>query len=236
MLVVLSLLVALFAFTFGVHLGKRVPPKGKSLPSAEAEVGSVRQISDQAPTRAEAQDKVSDAAAGVSKTLDESLKEEVASTGISLDKPIQVELPSKTRAEKKGQKTEAPHATESGGLASAVKRSAPEGAFTVQVLAAPVNETARLDRTIGELAKAGLHPWVRRVDLPGKGSWYRIYHGGFSSPELAEKAASALKSSGKIQGYVVVKMPAVVERQSTDAGTSSADSEDHSKSDGALDE
>ncbi|MBU6376046.1 MAG: SPOR domain-containing protein [Bdellovibrionales bacterium] len=224
LLVVLSLLVALFAFTFGVHLGKRVPPKGRASAPMGTEVGSVRQLPDQAPTRAEAQEKAADAPAAVSQALDDTLKEEVAASGIQLDKPVEVDLPSKTKAEKKSktanQSEKIPEISNvnssktvasQAGLESAVHRSAPAGAFTLQILSAPVAETRRLSRALDEFSKAGVEPWVRRAELPGKGSWYRIYHGGFPSSEAAEKVASGLKASGKISGFVVVKMPTSVE-------------------------
>jgi hypothetical protein len=221
---ILTLLVAVFAFTFGIHLGKRVPPRTKPVAADGSSVGQVSQISDQAPTRAEAQEKVVEANAATGQILDQELKEEVGSAGLQLEKPVQVELPKKTIAEKKAaaekkpaveKKKTAPHSeaapassTTSAGLESALARSAPAGLFTVQILSAPAAEAESLGKALGRFSAAGLHPWARRAEIPGKGSWIRLYLGGFATRDAAEKSASGWKKAGKVDGYVVAKSPA----------------------------
>ncbi len=213
---VLSLLVAVFAFTFGIHLGKRVPPKGKPAAHEGSSVGQVNQISDQEPTRAEAQEKVAEATAGAGQILDQTLKEEVGAAGLQLEKPVQVELPKKTIAEKKAvsekkgttEKKVIPQKTPAtGDLASALARNAPAGAFTVQILAAPASESESLGKSLARFSAAGLEPWARRAEIVGKGSWIRLYQGGFASRELAEKSAAGWKAAGTIDSYVVTKSP-----------------------------
>jgi len=213
---VLSLLVAVFAFTFGIHLGKRVPPKGKPATHDGSAVGHVNQISDQEPTRAEAQEKVPEAKAVAGQILDQTLKEEVSSSGLQLEKPVQVKLPKKTITEKKvilgmkgttGKKVVPENTQPTGDLASALARNAPSGAFTVQILAAPASESERLGKSLARFSAAGLEPWARRAEIAGKGSWIRLYQGGFASRELAEKSAAGWKAAGTIDSYVVAKSP-----------------------------
>jgi len=223
---ILTLLVAVFAFTFGIHLGKRVPPRTKPAAADGSSVGQVNQISDQAPTRAEAQEKVAEANAATGQILDQELKEEVGTSGLQLEKPVQVELPKKTIAEKKAalekkkparHAENAPAAATASGLESALVRSAPAGAFTVQALSAPAAEAESLGKALGRFSAAGLDPWARRAEIPGKGSWVRLYLGGFATREAAEKTASGWKASGKIDAYVVAKVPGEAPK-STPAG------------------
>jgi hypothetical protein len=218
---ILTLLVAVFAFTFGIHLGKRVPPRTKPATTDGSSVGHVSQISDQTPTRAEAQEKVAEANAATGQILDQELKGEVGTSGLQLEKPVQIELPKKTIAEKRAAAAKpaeknqaAPHAESapvsggsSAGLESALARSAPVGLFTVQVLSAPAAEAESLNKALARFSSAGLHPWARRAEIPGKGSWIRLYLGGFATRESAEMSASGWKSAGKVDGYVVGKVP-----------------------------
>jgi len=215
---ILSVLVAIFAFTFGIHLGKRVPPKGKPASVEGSEVGHVNQISDQAPTRAEAQEKVAAAPGAAAEMMDEAIQAEVAAVGLKLDKPVQVELPKKTVAEKKAhapapveKKVSAPVASAvalTATLATGLARGAPQGAFTLQIFAFPVSDSASLQKGLAKLTAAGLQPWVRQVEIPSKGSWYRVQQGGFATLEAAEKAGAQLKSAGKIDGFVVTRIAA----------------------------
>ena len=53
------------------------------------------------------------------------------------------------------------------------------------------------------LEAAGFHGSVRRVDLAGKGVWYRVYAGPYASKGEAEKAKISAKSKLKINALVV---------------------------------
>jgi len=227
---ILSILVALFAFTFGIHLGKRVPPKSRPAAAEGSAAGWVNPISDQAPTRAEAQDKVPEAATGAAEAADRELEAEVERTGIHLDKPIPVDLPATTVGEKMAGKdsadserkaspesaatAESRTAPESApavgsrsadGLAEALARPAPAGAFALQVFAAPVGQSASLEASIARLTRAGIEPWAREVEIPGKGTWIRLQVGGFDTRDSARKRAIAWKAAGAIEGFVVVR-------------------------------
>ncbi|MEN9723918.1 MAG: hypothetical protein RJB38_1904 [Pseudomonadota bacterium] len=220
---VLSLLVAIFAFTFGIHLGKRVPPRGKPVGTEPTEVSQVTQLPDQAPTRAEAQDKVAGASRAAGEVLDETLRQEVESVGLKLDHPVAVELPKKTVAEKRSPHRVAPEGGKQGASAEEASNLKPEGevrkkaeisaapvqaVFTIQILALPASEEAQLKTLLDQLRKAGLKPWVRKAEIPGKGTWYRIHEGAFSTKDAAEQAGAVLKSEGKVSSYVVTRTTA----------------------------
>lgn len=206
---VLAVLVAVFAFTFGIHLGKRVPPRGKAGSSTGSEVGSVKQIADQAPTRAEAQEKVAAASDVVDEALDEALRQEVAETGLKLDQPVQVELPRTTVAEKKAERKAERKAEKKPEKKVVSEAKVPSSVpYALQILAVPASDAGALEAEVQKLEKAGLQPWVRKADLGSKGIWYRVYHGRFATREEAETVGARLKGEGKISGFVTAKAPA----------------------------
>jgi DedD protein len=59
------------------------------------------------------------------------------------------------------------------------------GKFTVQVGA--TRDRAEARALAARAARAGLHPYVVEVRLPGKGLWYRVRVGAFAARDLAEK-------------------------------------------------
>ncbi len=207
----LAVLVGVFAFTFGIHLGKRVPPRQQTAEhGAEPHAPSVNQLGDHAPTRLDLQDQVAAADGAADVIADETLRDEVAKSGIRLEQSRQVELPKVTLAEKAGEPAEAGQEAEkvSALLAQALKRESPEGSFTLQISAFAVTEGGRAEKSLEGWAEAGLSPWIREVSIPGKGRWYRVYQGGFATRADAEKSGSELKQQGRIAGFVVSKLPA----------------------------
>src|SRR5687768_1489129 len=90
-LVLLGIMVALFAFTLGVHLGKRVG--SGTLADHADEVKAAQTVADALPDRQDFVEHGDGVATAVDETLNQALHEEVARTGIKLDTPRQVELP-----------------------------------------------------------------------------------------------------------------------------------------------
>ncbi len=205
LLVGLAVMVGVFAFTFGVHLGKRVPPKKQVI--GEPSVPGVNRLEDASPSRLDLQEEV-DAAAGAAEVMaDEALRDEVAKTGIQIDPTRQVELPRKTVAQKTGEPVEADQepAKVSALLAQALQRPAPAGQFTLQIAAFSVTEAAVVEKALRGWADSSLTPWIREVQIPGKGRWYRVYQGGFETRAEAEAAGSELKAAGRLAQFVVTK-------------------------------
>src|SRR6476620_4017053 len=96
-LLLLGVLVAVFAFTLGVHLGKRVEQKPSTPAPHEAptEAVAVPTVPDQLPNRQELTEQSKGAQQAADETLSQALHEEVARTGIKLDTPKQTQLPEK---------------------------------------------------------------------------------------------------------------------------------------------
>ncbi len=195
-LIVLAIMVAVFAFTYGIHMGKSVGPKGTVAAQHGHEATAVNTLADQVPNRQELTEQGVHAGAVAEEALSQSLREEVGRSGIRLDTPRQVDLPSTTRTEKT--QNESSHDPSSENL---LKQKAPSGQYTLQVGSHPSFEEAQAQ--FARLKEAELRPFVREAELEGKGKWYRVYVGGFASRELAEKAGVNYRESGKIDSFVL---------------------------------
>src|ERR1700733_14372557 len=95
-LVTLGLMVAAFAFTLGVHLGKKVT--GKVALSATAEVPQTGTLQDNLPNRQELTEQARGAQQAADDELSHTLHEEVEKSGIKLKTPRQVDLPSQAKS------------------------------------------------------------------------------------------------------------------------------------------
>ena len=221
-LLLLGLMVAVFAFTLGVHLGKRVAPKPDVSSTHQAE--AVETLPDQVPNRQELTEQGKGAQQAADESLNESLKEEVDRTGLRLDTARQVQLPEQPLSQnagattdtkpsasprpiKKAASSDAPKSAVDSESAqtdfAALRRVPPEGRFTLQIGSYPSLEEAR-DQS-ESLEALGLKPFVRPAEVKGR-QWYRVYLDGFPNREMAEKAGARLLGQHKIEAYVVSKM------------------------------
>src|SRR4051812_45531783 len=99
-LILLGVMVALFAFTLGVHLGKRV--MGKGALHAIGEHAPVGTISDQVPSKPELKDQARGAQQASDEAIQKAVHDEVAKTGLKLDNPKTLELPKETKTKNAG--------------------------------------------------------------------------------------------------------------------------------------
>lgn len=221
-LIFLGVLVASFAFTLGVHLGKRVPTPTATEHAAEPK--PIESAQDSVPNRQELQDHQADAAGSVDETLSQTLHDEVTRTGIKLDTPRQVDLPKKLKpaAPEKHATPEkhAPAKSETHAPAheaakpaghevaltavAASRREAPSGKFTLQV--GSYNSVSEAKDQVDAMEALGLKPLLRAADIKNRGRWYRVYLGGYPSAADAEKAGSRYVVQHVIESFVVSKM------------------------------
>lgn len=190
-MIVLSLLgvfVALFAFTLGIHLGKRLIPAHSGSGSA---VEAVSGAPDAIPGRQELVDASKDLQEQVDDSLSRSLHEEVVKTGIKLDQPRAVKLPENAKT------------TEAGATQAVGDAVSMTGAYALQIGSFPSLDEAR-DR-IRALEQKGLKPSLKIADLEGKGVWYRVVLSGFASKDAAEKAGQMHRNNKTIRSFVVIK-------------------------------
>jgi cell division protein FtsN len=215
-LLLLGTLVALFAFTLGVHLGKRVGPKAAALPGQEPISAST--LGDKFPNRQELVEQGRGANQAAEESLNQALHEEVVRTGIKLDDHKQVNLPEKTRAEKVGvakpeaveplpiQRTVEPISEHGATVDHTPADSAPApelaAKFTLQIGSHPSLSDAKVQ--LDDLEAKGLKPFQREAVVKGR-KWYRVFVGGFSNKEAAEKAGHRYVSQHVIQAFVISK-------------------------------
>lgn len=214
-LMLLGVMVALFSFTLGVHLGKRITPSGPVL--AENDAAPADTVADKLPNRQELAEQGKGIAQAVDETLDKSLHEEVTKSGIKLDTHIPVELPEEAKAPDAGKTSEAPKGQDKKPAETEQQVSAPSekalslsfprpgGTFTLQIGSYPNMDEAR--DQVDSLKALGMKPFLRTAEVKGKGKWFRVYLGGYESKDQAEKAGERFQSRHVIDAYIVAKMP-----------------------------
>ncbi|MGK5084005.1 SPOR domain-containing protein [Bdellovibrionota bacterium FG-1] len=136
-LLLLGVMVAIFAFTLGVHLGKRIGPKGMILGMGDAE--TIATLADKVPGRQDLNEQAKGAQQAAEESLNQALHDEVARTGIKLDNPKQIALPDKTRSENGGATTgaEGIKVPEPAVSAAAVPTAVPSPAASAASIAVP---------------------------------------------------------------------------------------------------
>ena len=104
-LVLLGTLVAMFAFTLGVHLGKKVEKLQVKKDHEAVTEGKPTKLSetvdDDVPNRLEISDQAKGIDSAMEEALDESLHEQVIQSGIQLSKRFQTELPTKAKSKER---------------------------------------------------------------------------------------------------------------------------------------
>ena len=221
-LILLGVGVALFAFTLGVHLGKQVIPKTSETIGEAKPADPLLPAESQAPSRVEISGEVKNVPAAVDETLDQSLRDEIAKTGMKVDKARQVDLPgdvhkeisapevghSEVVAKSKTAKRPVEHVTEKKAEAKSASTSS---RFTLQVGSFPSLREAEPE--LLKLTENGLRAEVREVELAGKGKWFRLFVGQFDSVKDAEKAGKSFKKERRIVEFVVVRAPGATARE-----------------------
>ena len=204
-LIFLGVLVTVFAFTLGVHLGKKVAP---ATIVHSGDTHPVATESDQIPDRVELTEQSKGAPQAANEALDQAAHEEVARTGVKLDKYRQIELPEKTKSQNEGATTlkaqDHKQAKIDVKMVPAAIRPTPDGKFTLQIGSYPaLNEAKDL---VDALEALGLRPYLRVAEIKGKGKWFRVYMGGYPSKDAALDAGEQYKSKHVINSYIVAKM------------------------------
>lgn len=75
-----------------------------------------------------------------------------------------------------------------------------KGRYTIQVAAVKV--TGNAQRLVAQLRSKGYPAYQVRVEVPGKGAWFRVRVGAFESRDAAEKMLTKLKA-GRHSGMIV---------------------------------
>jgi cell division septation protein DedD len=218
-LVALGLMVAAFAFTLGVHLGKRVV--GHPASTELTGDSQIPTLQDSVPNKQELKEQSKDAQNVVDEELTKSLKQEVTQSGVKLKAPRQVELPTKAKSKTGGattlraredktnlkalqklSQTVNPEADNKTDDKTAEKTlTEPSGKYTLQVGSYPTEAEAK--ERVDSLREHGLNPFLRQAEVKGLGLRYRLFVGGFASREEAEKSGKEYQAQHVIHSFLV---------------------------------
>jgi cell division septation protein DedD len=223
-LILLGLMVAIFAFTLGVHLGKRVTGKVVTAPVDPSDPAAALTLGDKVPSKEEMAEQGKNVDHAADESLGQALHEEVMKTGIRLDQPRQLELPKNSRSAKvpneppaheasaeSGTKTAPKHETlaeaeQSAEHESATPEEAPaaSGNFSVQVGSFPSQREAQ--HAANALNAKHVPTFIQSAELKGKGKWFRVFTGRFASRADAEKAGESFRAKRVVDSFVVAKV------------------------------
>lgn len=200
-LLLLAALVAIFAFTMGVHLGKRVGPKPPELAETAAPLGEG--VEDRTGSAQDLTDQNKGAALETEEALDKAAHDEVSRTGLKLDQPKQVDLPAESKSEKMDRAEKKNNTDESLKVEDlpAFKREAPAGKYWLQIGSHQKIEEAQA--LIAKKEALGLKPFLRIANLAGRGQWYRVYIEGYPNKAAADLGGTDLQKKGLIESFVV---------------------------------
>lgn len=224
-LLLLGVLVAFFAFTLGVHLGKKVVGRSGNGVAVTAghEANGVATIGDAIPSKQEFQDVMKSATPPVvDETVNQALHEEVERTGLRLEQGKQVSLPAATRAETKTAPATEPGKREPEAkgepkaqpqvAAKAHNRGAAPAAqspqlkthhYALQIGSYPSEADARARMLT--ISTQGYKPYVQSAEVKGA-HWFRVYLGSYRSKDEAEKAGAKLKADRTIEDFVISRI------------------------------
>lgn len=76
-----------------------------------------------------------------------------------------------------------------------------EDGFTLQV--GSYSALAQAQERVSKLGSVGVTAYVARVELPKRGTWYRVHAGHFSSREEAVRFGTQLRSRGAVADFIV---------------------------------
>jgi len=201
-LILLGVGVALFAFTLGVHLGKQVVPKPLDLQAKEESVEVLESAKHENPDRTAIGSEVKNVPGAVSEVLDQNLRDEVAKTGLQIEKSKTLTLPKEVKRDTQSPETglaKNPVRPEKVQTTTTVK----SGGYTLQVGSYPTLKEAEPE--LLKLNENGLRPVVKEVELKGKGKWYRVVVGEYANARDAESAGNSFRKENRIDAFVVIR-------------------------------
>ena len=206
-MIVLSLIIivlSVFAFTLGIHLGKRVGPRGWV--AKPGDTRPVNTIADEVPNRQDLVGRGKLAQQVLQESLSQELHDEVSRAGIKIDTQRQVDLPDNTLAPNGGATTLGKNDSEKVSRhPDSIEAIEHRSKYTLQIGSFPSESEAK--EQLLALEKTDLKPYLREAEVKGKGKWFRLYLGGFSTRASAEQNGQRYKTEHKIASFIVSKLP-----------------------------
>jgi cell division septation protein DedD len=194
----LLLLIGAVVFFALYYLGNRISLGGRSQETAATSPTVLPETQSAAPTQAPAE----------SASPARQAADAPAQTAARQETEPPVEKPAAEAPKAEPPKTEPPR-QESKPPATVAATAAPvppvasqaTGNFTVQV--GSYNNSAQADERAGRLRSSGVEARVVQALIPGRGTWYRVQAGRFSSHEDAARYAAELKGKGATDSFLI---------------------------------
>ena len=82
-----------------------------------------------------------------------------------------------------------------------------EDGFTLQI--GSYNELSQAQERAAKLESAGVSAYVARVEIPRRGTWYRVQTGRFGNREEAVRYGTQLRSKGVVADFIVAPSKAI---------------------------
>jgi cell division protein FtsN len=81
--------------------------------------------------------------------------------------------------------------------------AAGEGGFTLQV--GSFNNQGEADERVAKLSAQGVRAYAVRVEIPRRGTWYRVQVGRFTNREEAGRYGAQLRSKGAVADFIIIE-------------------------------
>jgi cell division protein FtsN len=193
----LSVTVAAFSFTLGVHLGKTVSTA--DLVTHEQRVEGVEGQEDPLPNRQEFVERGKGVDHEADLALSQSLHTEVSKTGIKIENAKDVDLPTETKTKSAGA------TTLSHAELKKISQITPEGRFTLQVGSFPSENEAKA--LLKKFEEQGTSGQIQEAEVKNVGKRYRLFVGAFDSKDAAQTAGKKYQAEKLIENFMVTSRP-----------------------------
>jgi cell division septation protein DedD len=81
--------------------------------------------------------------------------------------------------------------------------AASEGGYTLQV--GSFNNLSEADERVAKLSAQGIRAYAVRVEIPKRGTWYRVQVGRFINREEAGRYGAQLRGKGTVADFIVTQ-------------------------------
>ena len=206
-ILILLALVALFSFTLGLKIGKKLgasstqeqtnvlehkPLTGEDDTQVHHEESAHEEVKHEeakdghpVETTQEKSEEKENFKKESEELANETLKKELVGQEVGAGKQLPMAYPSEKRATTKVEKMAV-------------------GKYTLQVGSHRTTQEAM--EQVAELKKVGLDAFYLEVKVPNRGTWYRVGVGVFATKDMAEKSAQKWKSSHILPSYIIQKV------------------------------
>ncbi len=203
-IILLLVLVAIFSFTLGIKLGQKlshgkleIEHHGEApLSAIEHETEHEVEADQHHVTANEKHEKDQTAVEEAIEKAKESLEHEVNALKAGSGKAIPMSFP---KDKKQAVKEEPKH-----GHSEKSPSKVASGKYTLQVGSHRTIEEA--NSQVKELRGKGFDAFYLGVEIPGKGTWYRVGIGMYPSKEMADTSANNLKKTKEMPAFIVQKL------------------------------